>query len=66
MECKHENTEELARYSVDCGLSGNVTWIRYRCKDCGRVIANKLVDTGDNDPAPTPEEKPRKKRRKKG
>lgn len=37
MECNHERTQEISRNTVDCGISGTITWTRHVCSDCGFV-----------------------------
>lgn len=67
MTCEHKNKEELARYSVDCGLSGAWSWIRFKCKDCGLVTVEKhTLDFPTNDTINDglQMKKTRKKRRK--
>ena len=42
--CPHRNVREIARYTVDCGLSGDITYIRSKCEDCGQIFMSKLLD----------------------
>lgn len=63
MECKHERTQEIARNTVDCGISGTITWTRHVCSDCGFVWIERHRERPFA-PVPLAAEKPPKKREK--
>lgn len=55
MDCKHENSKVIGRYTLDLGMSGEVEFTRIRCLDCGQIRMSKRYL--DEDPEPK-EEKP--------
>lgn len=43
-DCTHERTQEISRNTVDCGISGTITWTRHVCSDCGFVWIERHVE----------------------
>ena len=63
-DCEHKKVKEIGRFTVDCGLAGEITWIRRRCLDCNEVTMTKIYNGEEPDEKTDliPPKKTRKKR----
>ena len=67
MDCQHQNIKEIGRYTVDCGISGEVTFVRRRCLDCGQITMTKVYEDcpveEEKEPCEVNETKPKPRRK---